>query len=112
MRHTNIRNHIFLLFLFLCLGAFIVYLAAAQTQPAPTTITLHTGTQAQINNLSEAHAWWNTTTGYLRDRNDEMDDLEDELQILNYALSDAYDTLLNEASQAQAQEQICWSAAH
>ena len=95
MRHTNIQK-IFPLFLFLCLGAFIVFLATAQTQPAPTTITLHTGTKAEINNLPDAHRWWNTTTGFLRDRNDEMQDLERQLAILNYGLNDAYDTLISE----------------
>ena len=95
MRHTHIQN-IFVRFLVVCLGISIVVLSTAQTQPAPTTIRLHTGTRAEINNLSEAHTWWNTTTGYLRDRNNEIRDLEMDLKILNYALSDAWDTRLNE----------------
>lgn len=95
MRHTNIQN-IFVLFLVVCLGLSIVVLSTAKTQPAPTTIVLHTGTRAYIPNMARAEYWEVKTSGWLGDRNDEMESLETDLKIIGYALSDAWDTRLNE----------------
>ena len=95
MRHRNIDN-LFALFLIVCLGVFVADLATAQTQPEPITITLHTGTEADIPNFARAEYWELKTSGFLRDRNNEMEPLKTDLKIFTYALSDAYDTRLNE----------------
>ena len=94
MRHTNIGNHLFVLFLFLCLGVFIAYLVTAQTQPDPTTITLHNGTRAEIEDFDNAKYWELKTSSWLGDRNGEMEHLERGLTVLKYGLDDAYDTPL------------------
>lgn len=96
MRHTNIQN-LFVLFLIVCLGVCIAALTTAQKQPPPpTTIILHTDTRAYIPNMERAEYWEGKTSDYLRDRNSEMETLERQLAILNYGLSDAYDTLINQ----------------
>lgn len=88
MRYSLKRLHNLFVFCLVVLCVYIGDLALAEGQPPPMDMVLSNGTKISINNLSEAHTWYNTMQGNLSAKNLEIVRLENDLKIINYGIND------------------------